>query len=220
MASKMQSPPAAKRRKVDVTSGRAHPQDNFSKLSLETICKILSFLPFFDIMKMDRLSRKLSQGVSLHLRLTMEVDFTEGKIYGWMPASFNDLTFRKFLTRCPQLIRIFGLHPASLSKRRHIASETLSVPGVVDALQECPRLDFVETSDVFLLEAIMTSLPHVSIGDFRNRNGHFPVPVSNKLSLPTSSTLTTLQLHGVTITDIPRMENLQYLHLRYNSFDN
>lgn len=189
--------------------------DHLSRLSLETLCHIMYYLPFYDVIKVESLSHKLHEAVTLHLRLLTEVDFTEGEIYGWMPVLFNDLTFIKLLSRCQNLIQIFGLHPCTLSKRRHSRAETLSVPGVVEALNKCVHLEYVETSEIFLLEAIVQRLPQVSVGDFRNRNGHFPIPASNKLSLTRSCTMTTLQLHGVTLTDIPCMENLKHLHLRY-----
>ncbi len=118
------------------------------------------------------------------------------------------------MCRCPQLSVIVGLHPAQLWKRRHVCGETLSVPGIVDALLAAPHLAAVDTCDIFLLEALMAALPFVRVGDFRNRNGHFPVPASSKLSLASSAMITSLQLHGVTITDLPRMDNLQHLHLR------
>jgi hypothetical protein len=69
--------------------------DYFAWLSLETICRILSYLPFYDVMKLECLCRRFSHAITLHLRLTDTLDFTAARLYAWMPARFNDHTFKR-----------------------------------------------------------------------------------------------------------------------------
>ena len=73
--------------------------DHISKLSLEILCRIMKSLSLFDVIKMEHLSRRLHQAVSMHLRLLTDLDFIEGNIYGWMPETFTDKTLGKFLPR-------------------------------------------------------------------------------------------------------------------------
>lgn len=55
----------------------------------------------------------------------------------------------------------------------------------------------VETSHLELVEAIWSYMPQVHIlGKFRNRNGAFPVPAENKLTIPITAKIQTLHLVG------------------------
>lgn len=55
----------------------------------------------------------------------------------------------------------------------------------------------VETSHLELVEAIWNYMPQVHIlGKFRNRNGAFPIPPENKLSIPITAKIQTLHLVG------------------------
>ena len=74
----------------------------------------------------------------------------------------------------------------------------------------------MEISDIYLLESILTYLPHVDIiGCFKNRNGAFPVPQTNKFSLTTNIQLTSLHLTGVVLEKLPRMDALEELYLKW-----
>ncbi len=191
-------------------------EDYLNTLSLEVICRILSYLPLKDVMKLEHQSRKLQEAVTLHLRLLPVIEFTEGKIHSWMPKGFNDETFNRFIRRCPEVMFIYGMHPQHLSKRRHRGSEALSVPGIIAPLCQCPKLLGVETCDIFLLEALLTYLPRVEIlGIFRNRGGIFPIPPQNKFELTRSPHITSLYLTGVVIPELPRMDNLKHLYLKW-----
>lgn len=55
----------------------------------------------------------------------------------------------------------------------------------------------VETSHLELVEAIWNYMPQVCIlGKFRNRNGAFPIPPENKLTVPAAAKIQTLHLVG------------------------
>lgn len=55
----------------------------------------------------------------------------------------------------------------------------------------------METSHLELVEAIWNYMPQVHIlGKFRNRNGAFPIPAENKLSIPVTAKIQTLHLVG------------------------
>ena len=163
-------------------------QDYLSSLSLELLCRIFSNLPIRDVMKMEHQSHKLQEAATLHLRLLRQIDFTEGYIYGWMPTGFSDETFGRFMKRCPEVMYIYGMHLRSLSKRRQRGCEALSVPGIVAALSSCEKLVGVETCDVFLLEAVLTYLPHIEIlGIFKNRGGTFPIAAAKQVRTDTKS---------------------------------
>lgn len=189
--------------------------DNISKLSLEILCRIMRRLCLRDVIKLEQLSRQLHEAVGMHLRLLTELDFTEGQIYGWMPDKFTDKTFQKFLARCTDVVNVLGLHPRSLAKRRHSNQSCLSIPGIISALTSCSKLKYVETCDIFLLEAILFHVPHVSFKTFKNRNGTFPIPPTNRFELTPSPRITSLHLSGVTIPELPRMDLLKHLHLQW-----
>lgn len=56
----------------------------------------------------------------------------------------------------------------------------------------------VETSHLELVEAIWNYMPQVHIlGKFRNRNGAFPIPAENKLTIPITAKIQTLHLVGM-----------------------
>lgn len=55
----------------------------------------------------------------------------------------------------------------------------------------------VETSHLELVEAVWNYMPQVHIlGKFRNRNGAFPIPSENKLTIPAAAKIQTLHLVG------------------------
>ena len=167
------------------------PPDHLSDMSLEILCHIVDYLPLYDTMKLDSLCRKLHRAVGMHLRLTREVNMTEGQIFGTMSGKFNDRTLLLFLRRCTDVRLVWGLHPRALARRRQRGSEMLSVPGVITALQHCSRLRGIETSDIFLLEALLSYLPHIEILQmFKNRNGCFPPPAGESIGAVDDSLFT------------------------------
>ncbi|XP_023930540.1 F-box only protein 38-like [Lingula anatina] len=190
-------------------------EDNLNKLSLEILCQILNYLPFYDMMKLQVLSRKLYKAVSMNLRLTTFIDFTEGEDQGWLPEKLTDSKLGKLLARCPELITINGLHPKLLARRRQMGVDVLSVPGIISVLDNCPNLMYLETCDIRLLEAVVESIPGVIIENFKNRDGCYPIPSFNRLSLPTNPSITSLHLSGVILPELPSMECLQSLYLQW-----
>ena len=67
--------------------------------------------------------------------------------------------------------------------------------------QACKKLKQVETSDIFLLDALLTQMPRVEIAKkFCNRNGGFPIPRSNQLTLTAYAKITSLSLVSGIIT--------------------
>ncbi|XP_029634616.1 F-box only protein 38 [Octopus sinensis] len=192
------------------------PDDYLAELSLEIICRILDYLPLRDVLKMECLSKKIKQAVDLHLRLRRVVDFTEGSIYGWMSDKIHDSTLAHLIGRCTELEYIYGFHPHYIGQRRQRGVNMLSIPGVVHAMSSAPKLKGIEISDIFLLEAILKYLPKLEIlGTFKNRDCFFPIFCNNKLSLLSNPLITSLHLTGVVIPELPRMQTLKHLYLRF-----
>ncbi|GAB1597530.1 F-box only protein 38-like [Argonauta hians] len=192
------------------------PDDYLAELSLEIICRILDYLPLRDVLKMECLSKKMKQAVDLHLRLRRVVDFTEGSIYGWMSDKIHDSTLAHLIGHCTELEYIYGFHPHFIGQRRQRGVNMLSIPGVIHALSSAPKLKGVEISDIFLLEAILKYLPKLEIlGTFKNRDCFFPIFCNNKLSLLSNPLITSLHLTGVVIPELPRMQTLKHLYLRF-----
>uniref|UniRef100_A0A3B5KZJ8 Reverse transcriptase zinc-binding domain-containing protein n=1 Tax=Xiphophorus couchianus TaxID=32473 RepID=A0A3B5KZJ8_9TELE len=74
----------------------------------------------------------------------------------------------------------------------------------------------LETSHLELVEAIWNYMPQVHIlGKFRNRNGAFPIPAENKLTIPVTAKLQTLHLVGVNVPEIPCVSMLRHLYLKW-----
>ncbi|XP_055015274.1 F-box only protein 38 isoform X2 [Boleophthalmus pectinirostris] len=74
----------------------------------------------------------------------------------------------------------------------------------------------VETSHLELVEAIWNYMPQVHIlGKFRNRNGAFPIPPENKLTIPVTAKIQTLHLVGVNVPEIPCVAMLRHLSLKW-----
>ncbi len=170
-------------------------------------------------MRLESLCRHLQSAVVMHLRLLSEVDFTEREIQGWMPEKLSDETFSRFLLRCPELAFIYGLHPRSVAKRRQRGTSALSVPGIVDALGTCSNLLGVETCNLFVMEAILNDLPDIEIlGTFRNRERNFPIEPGLAITLRRNPPLTSLDLTGVEIPELPRMDALNHLRLKWVRF--
>ncbi|XP_069754855.1 F-box only protein 38 isoform X2 [Narcine bancroftii] len=116
----------------------------------------------------------------------------------------------------PDLEQLYGLHPRHLERRRVRGHDAFSIPGVLEALQACPNLIGVETSHLELVEAIWNYMPQVHIlGKFRNRNGAFPVPAENKLTIPVGVKIQTLHLVGVNVPEIPCIPMLRNLYLQW-----
>ena len=60
------------------------------------------------------------------------------------------------------------------------------------------RLQGVETSNIFVLQAILNYLPNIKIlGRFRNRDGRFPVPEENRISLTTNPLVSGLRVSAI-----------------------
>ncbi|XP_015251867.1 PREDICTED: F-box only protein 38 [Cyprinodon variegatus] len=129
---------------------------------------------------------------------------------------FTDRSFSTLLKKMPDLEQLYGLHPRYLERRRVRGYEAFSIPGVLEALQACPTLLGVETSHLELVEAIWKYMPQVHIlGKFRNRNGAFPIPAENKLTIPVTAKLQTLHLVGVNVPEIPCVSMLRHLYLKW-----
>uniref|UniRef100_A0A667X4P3 F-box protein 38 n=1 Tax=Myripristis murdjan TaxID=586833 RepID=A0A667X4P3_9TELE len=192
------------------------PKDYINELSHEVLCHIFRYLPMKDIMCMECLSRKLREAVTLYLRVVKVVDLCASRWWEYMPSGFTDSSFLLLLRKMPDLEQLYGLHPRYLERRRVRGYEAFSIPGVLEALQSCPNLLGVETSHLELVEAIWNYMPQVHIlGKFRNRNGAFPIPAENKLTIPITAKIQTLHLVGVNVPEIPCVSMLRHLYLKW-----
>ncbi|XP_060783591.1 F-box only protein 38 isoform X2 [Neoarius graeffei] len=195
---------------------KEEPKDYINELSHEVLCHIFRYLPMPDIMCMECLSRKLQEAVTLYLRVVKMVDLCASRWWEYMPSGFTDTNFLTLLKKMPDLEQLYGLHPRYLERRRVRGYEAFSIPGVLEALQACPRLLGVETSHLELVEAIWNYMPQVHIvGKFRNRNGAFPIPPENKLTIPAAAKIQTLHLVGVNVPEIPCVSMLRHLYLKW-----
>uniref|UniRef100_A0A3B3VAU4 F-box protein 38 n=1 Tax=Poecilia latipinna TaxID=48699 RepID=A0A3B3VAU4_9TELE len=185
-------------------------------VQFETFSFYFRYLPMKDIVCMECLSRKLREAVSLYLRVIKIVDLCAGCWWEYMPSGFTDRSFLILLKKMPDLEQLYGLHPRYLERRRVRGYEAFSIPGVLEALQACPNLLGLETSHLELVEAIWNYMPQVHIlGKFRNRNGAFPIPAENKLTIPVTAKLQTLHLVGVNVPEIPCVSMLRHLYLKW-----
>ncbi|XP_072520235.1 F-box only protein 38 isoform X1 [Salminus brasiliensis] len=192
------------------------PKDYMNELSHEVLCHIFRYLPMQDIMCMECLSRKLQEAVTLYLRVVKVVDLCASRWWEYMPSGFTDSSFLMLLKKMPDLEQLYGLHPRYLERRRVRGYEAFSIPGVLEALQTCPNLLGVETSHLELVEAIWNYMPQVHIlGKFRNRNGAFPIPPENKLTIPSAAKIQTLHLVGVSVPEIPCVSMLKHLYMKW-----
>ncbi|KAJ8281745.1 hypothetical protein COCON_G00042640 [Conger conger] len=192
------------------------PKDYINELSHEVLCHIFRYLPMQDIMCMECLSRKLREAVTLYLRVVKVVDLCASRWWEYMPSGFTDSSFLMLLKKMPDLEQLYGLHPRYLERRRVRGYEAFSIPGVLEALQACPNLLGVETSHLELVEAIWNYMPQVHVlGKFRNRNGAFPIPPENKLTIPVAAKIQTLHLVGVNVPEIPCVSMLRHLYLKW-----
>uniref|UniRef100_A0A8C7FDW8 F-box protein 38 n=1 Tax=Oncorhynchus kisutch TaxID=8019 RepID=A0A8C7FDW8_ONCKI len=215
--------PRRKSTKTQLASGGAanpyrleEPKDYINELSHEVLCHIFRYLPMQDIMCMECLSRKLREAVTLYLRVVKVVDLCASRWWEYMPSGFTDCSFLMLLKKMPDLEQLYGLHPRYLERRRVRGYEAFSIPGVLEALQACPNLLGVETSHLELVEAIWNYMPQVHIlGKFRNRNGAFPIPPENKLTIPIAAKIQTLHLVGVNVPEIPCVSMLRHLYLKW-----
>ncbi|CAH1786496.1 unnamed protein product [Owenia fusiformis] len=207
----------AQNKQLDKRHVHLNDKEDFLKmLSLEMLCRILNYLSIYDVMKLDCLSSQLHQAVNLHLRVRKWIDFTPGDLYGTGPRGFNDATFLSFMQRCKDLEYIYGFHVPVLVKRKQYPKKCLSIPGAIKGLCCLENLKGIEISDIFLLSAILNLLPHVQVlKAFRNRNGGFPIPETNKLELKPAARVTTLDLTGVVISTVPRLEHTKHLLLNW-----
>uniref|UniRef100_A0A8B9GTY0 F-box protein 38 n=1 Tax=Astyanax mexicanus TaxID=7994 RepID=A0A8B9GTY0_ASTMX len=191
-------------------------KDYMNELSHEVLCHIFRYLPMQDIMCMECLSRKLQEAVTLYLRVVKVVDLCASRWWEYMPSGFTDSSFLMLLKKMPDLEQLYGLHPRYLERRRVRGYEAFSIPGVLEALQACPNLLGVETSHLELVEAIWNYMPQVHIlGKFRNRNGAFPIPPENKLTIPSAAKIQTLHLVGVSVPEIPCVSMLKHLYMKW-----
>uniref|UniRef100_A0A671MYJ6 F-box only protein 38-like n=2 Tax=Sinocyclocheilus anshuiensis TaxID=1608454 RepID=A0A671MYJ6_9TELE len=196
--------------------GHEEPKDYINELSHEVLCHIFRYLPMQDIMCMECLSRKLREAVTLYLRVVKVVDLCASRWWEYMPSGFTDSSFLMLTKKMPDLEQLYGLHPRYLERRRVRGYEAFSIPGVLEALQACPNLIGVETSHLELVEAIWNYMPQVHIlGKFRNRNGAFPIPSENKLTIPAAAKIQTLHLVGVNVPEIPCLSMLRHLYLKW-----
>ncbi|XP_078117168.1 F-box only protein 38 [Sander vitreus] len=201
---------------VELVLRPSEPKDYINELSHEVLCHIFRYLPMKDIMCMECLSRKLREAVTLYLRVVKVVDLCAGRWWEYMPSGFTDSSFLLLLKKMPDLEQLYGLHPRYLERRRVRGYEAFSIPGVLEALQVCPNLLGVETSHLELVEAIWNYMPQVHIlGKFRNRNGAFPIPAENKLTIPITAKIQTLHLVGVNVPEIPCVSMLRHLYLKW-----
>lgn len=191
-------------------------KDYVNELSHEVLCHIFRYLPLKDIISMECLSRKLREAVSLYLRVLRVVDLCAGRWWEYMPSGFTDSSFQILLKKMPDLEQLYGLHPRVLERRRVRGYEAFSIPGILESLQACPSMMGVETSHLELVEAIWNYMPQVHIlGKFRNRNGAFPIPLENKLTIPITAKIQTLHLVGVNVPEIPCVAMLRHLYLKW-----
>ncbi|GCB65376.1 hypothetical protein scyTo_0000416 [Scyliorhinus torazame] len=192
------------------------PRDYMNQFSHEVLCHIFRYLPLQDIMCMECLSRKLKEAVTVYMRVVKVVDLCAGRWWEYMPSGFIDASFLILLKKMPDLEQLYGLHPRHLERRRVRGHVAFSIPGVLEALQACPNLLGVETSHLELAEAIWNYMPQVHIlGKFRNRNGAFPIPPENKLTIPVGVKIQTLHLVGVNVPEIPCVPMLRHLYLQW-----
>lgn len=196
--------------------GHQELKDYINELSHEVLCHIFRYLPMQDIMCMECLSRKLREAVTLYLRVVKVVDLCASRWWEYMPSGFTDSSFLMLMKKMPDLEQLYGLHPRYLERRRVRGYEAFSIPGVLEALQACPNLIGVETSHLELVEAVWNYMPQVHIlGKFRNRNGAFPIPSENKLTIPAAAKIQTLHLVGVNVPEIPCLSMLRHLYLKW-----
>ncbi|KAM9470900.1 F-box only protein 38 isoform 2-T3 [Clarias gariepinus] len=215
--------PRRKSTKISVAGGsncssfqKEELKDYINELSHEVLCHIFRYLPMPDIMCMECLSRKLQEAVTLYLRVVKTVDLCASRWWEYMPSGFTDTNFLTLLKKMPDLEQLYGLHPRYLERRRVRGYDAFSIPGVLEALQACPSLLGVETSHLELVEAIWNYMPQVHIlGKFRNRNGAFPIPTENKLTIPAAAKIQTLHLVGVNVPEIPCVSMLRHLYLKW-----
>lgn len=205
-------------------SGACKTEDNtdyLSNLSPELLCKIMSDLPLHEVLCLSFLSKKLHLAVTLHLGMRKIIQFTDRRLYGYLPSSLTDEQLMALTSKCPNVEYIYGLNPRRIERRRlrHTVRCRLSIPGVIVALGTCKHLKGVETSHLKLMEAILQYLPEVLIiGHFRNHNGRFPVPAGNRLELPANAQLTSLHLTGIEVPELPLIPTLRYLYLQWVRF--
>lgn len=195
-------------------------EDYLNFLSLEILCNILHCLPLRDFLRLDHLSRKLHDAVTIHLRTLKTLDFSNRDVIGWI-SGLSDQSFLHLCTRCNEAQYIYGFHPAVTSKRRHRGKGGLSIPGIIEALSTLHKLKGMEVSDTMILETLFSYFPNVEImGTFRNRNGCFPVVEVNSLLIPENPLITSLHLFGIVVPRLPPMVLLKDLQLHHVHFTN
>ncbi|CAG2207828.1 FBXO38 [Mytilus edulis] len=195
--------------------------DYVSTLSLEVLCNIMRYLHLRDFLKLDHLSRKLHNAVTMHLRVKKNLDFSEGELISWMSDHLSDSSLLHLFKRCHDLQYIYGFHPPYLSKRRQRGTKKLSIPGIIESLSVLTHLKGVEVSDTLVLGTLFTYFAHVEVlGTFRNRDGCFPIDDFNVLRIPENPRITSMHLIGIVIPKLPPLIHLKHLQLRYVHFIN
>lgn len=195
--------------------------DYVSTLSLEVLCNIMRYLHLRDFLKLDHLSKKLHNAVTMHLRVKKNLDFSEGELISWMSDHLSDSSLLHLFKRCHDLQYIYGFHPPYLSKRRQRGTKKLSIPGIIESLSVLTHLKGVEVSDTLVLGTLFTYFAHVEVlGTFRNRDGCFPIDDFNVLRIPENPRITSMHLIGIVIPKLPPLIHLKHLQLRYVHFIN
>lgn len=204
----------------DTSSKDIDHNDYLNILSLEILCNILNCLHLRDFLKLDHLSRKLHDAVSMHLRTLKTLDFSNRDVISWI-CGLSDQSFIHLCKRCNDAQYIYGFHPTITSKRRHRGKKGLSIPGIIDALTILTKLKGIEVSDTLILETIFSYFPNIEVmGTFRNRNGCFPVIEVNSLLIPENPLITSMHLFGIVVPRLPPMVLLKDLQLHHVHFTN
>lgn len=192
---------------------------NFTMLSHELLCHIISFLPLKDILHVAVLCKKLNNAVSMYLHLCKKINLTDDRLFEYLPSSITDENLSNLFKKCSHLKVIYGLHPRHVEHRKVKKQALLTVPGIIRALQQCVHLQAVEISNLYLMENILRNLPHVKIlGHFRNHDGMFPPSGSYKLKLPAYSNISSLHLTGVKVMELTMLPQLEHLYLQWVCF--
>ncbi|KAK3591428.1 hypothetical protein CHS0354_033426 [Potamilus streckersoni] len=218
--SDIQKYPKRKRQKVQQQACKTKQKTNLdiSKLPAEILVYILGHLSLKDVLKVEYQCKKLQESVYLYLRLMKTVDFSEEGLSS--VQGMTDIMFSALLRKCSELRTILSFHPEHLVRRKRKGIEQLSISGVCAALSKS-KVEAIEISDIFLLEEIMHNLRNIKIlGPFKNRDGRFPIDTHNQLTLATGASVTSLHLTGVIIPELPELEHLQVIYLRFVQFTN
>lgn len=100
-------------------SSHTHETIDYSQLlSLEIWIRILRFLSFRDVLRLESLSRHLQSAVHMHLKLVRTINLVERGSLRSLPVLFDDVAFGRLPRLCPRLESILGFFPSNLSHTR------------------------------------------------------------------------------------------------------